>query len=119
MILTPTRGAPRLVRVRAATVPDSYGEGVVSVWDERASRLPLPGAQAQTRATSDSPSPGTPGRSSSERVFFALGAADVEADDRIEVDGEAWRIDGDVHVLRGSGPCAVYTTCTLRRVTGT
>lgn len=110
--------AARVIRVRPVTVADSYGESVGLVWDGRADRALVPGARVQERSTSDSPALGTPDRRLAERVLFAPGVADVEPDDRIEVAGEVWRIDGEVLVKRGISPRSTFTTATLRRVTG-
>lgn len=109
-------GPPRFVRLRAGTVPDTYGDPVES-WDpEHVQRLPLPGARAQVRDVVEEE--GLVHRViRRERVLYMPGTPDVRAEDRIEEAGEVWRIDGDPVVrTRLSGP--PETVATLTRKTG-
>lgn len=121
MILTPRPGDPKVVLVRPATSPDSYGEGLVADYGPAATRTPLYGARVQTgssAATGERPSPETPSREVGDRVLFVRGDAGIESGDRVEIDGEPWRVSGKPDVLRGFGPHHVYTRADLKRVTG-
>lgn len=115
MLFDPYRpGAPTVVRLRATSALDSYGDPVES-W-ATPDRLPLPGAEIQRRETVETDSASRQ-IVRVETVLFAPGAADVTEDDRIEVDGDpAWRVDGSPSVERGF--LGTHTTARLLRLTG-
>ena len=101
-------------RLRQGTAPDSYGDLVAS-W-ETPSRVRLPGAQVQDVSTEE-----VDGAARTivrgEKVLFVPRVADLVDADRIEADGETWRVEGVPTVRRGFA-LGVYTTATLHRTTG-
>lgn len=110
MLLTPSR--PRYVtRLRATVAEDSYGDPVTS-W-EYSERFPF---RAEVQAVSSTDAEGSARVIlRDERALFAPGAPDLRHDDRVEVDGEVWRVDGDPLTFSGGLASPVYTTATLRR----
>lgn len=113
MLLTPSPSSPPVYRLRAGLAQDSYGDPVES-WDVP-ERVRLRGASVQDVSVAE-------GEGVTRRVIrrewtlFAPGAVELTADDRVEYDGDVWRVDGDPATKRGLGS-AVYTVCTLTRVT--
>lgn len=112
MLLTAYRKTPTVYRLRPGTVLDSDGDPVES-WDSP-DRLKLSGAVVQDVSTVEEET----GRTQivkGEKVLFLSRPADVKSDDRIEVAGETWRVNGDP-VTRPSLASGVVTTVTLTRV---
>lgn len=110
MIFTATRG-PKVYRLRAAVGVDSYGDPVED-WDAPVrERLYRAIVQEPTTEEVD-----TSGKRlvTGERVLFSPGALDLTADDRIEVDGEVWRVSGTPKTRQGFA-MGVYTSATLTR----
>ncbi|AYN58490.1 head closure Hc1 [Arthrobacter phage Liebe] len=113
MLLSPDPTVPPVYRLRAGTTTDSYGDPVES-WDAP-DRVRLRGASVQDVTVAE-------GEGVARRVIrrewtlFAPGAVDLTADDRVEYEGDVWRVDGDPATKRGLGS-AVYTVCALTRVT--
>lgn len=113
MLLTGKSEQP-IYRLRAAIVEDSYGD-TSEDW-RNPGRVPIRGASAQTVSTDETE--GVARRVlEDERVLYVPRREDLTAEDRIEVDGDVWRIDGDPIVRRGLASAA-YTTAKLRRITG-
>lgn len=108
------RGAQAVYRLRPTATTDSYGDPVIS-WTNP-SRLPLFGASVGPSASTETESP-TADTVRAERVLIAPGAVDITATDRVEVDGQVWRIDG-VPDVRSGFVLGVHTTASLRRVAG-
>jgi hypothetical protein len=104
--------ASRAYRLRATVAADAYGDPVLS-WEEP-ERTPLAKATVQAVTSTETDRP-TGVRLTDARALFVPGVADLTAADRVEIDGEVWRVDGTPAVLRGlvSG---VYTTASLVRV---
>lgn len=105
---------PAVYRLRQGTEPDSYGDLVAS-WASP-SRTRLPGAQVQDVSTEE-----VDGAARKivrgEKVLFVPRAVDLVAADRIEADGETWRVEGTPTLRRGFA-LGVYTTAILHRTTG-
>lgn len=110
MIFNATR-APKVYRIRAARSLDSYGDPVDD-WDNPVrERLPRAILQAPSSVEVD----GTGKRLvTGERSLYAPYPLDLTAEDRIEVGGEVWRVDGDP-IIRQGFAMGVYTTATLVR----
>lgn len=113
MIFTATRG-PKVYRLRASQGVDSYGDPVES-WDAP-ERVRLYRAVVQEPTTVEEESPGKR-VVSGERALYAPSALDLVSGDRIEVDGEVWRVQGEPKVRRGFA-MGVYTSATLARSEG-
>lgn len=104
---------PPVYRLRAGSGTDSYGDPVQS-WDAP-ERVILRGATVQDISTVEDE--GVAKRIvRGEKALFVPGAADVTVDDRIEYDGEVWRVNGDPAVKRGLAT-GVYTSAALDRIT--
>lgn len=113
MLLTDYRRAPSVYRLRPGTVTDSYGDPVES-WTTP-DRVLLRGATVQSVSVVEDE--GTARHViRGEKSLYAPGAVDLTAEDRIECDGQIWRVDGDPVVRRGLAS-TVYTTASLERVT--
>ena len=111
MILGNRRG-PKVYRLRPGTRTDGYGDPVED-WD-------APVKVELKRATFDdvtsAEEDGVVRRLvRNERQLFVPGKADLTLADRVEIEGVAWRVDGDPVVRRGLAS-GTYTTATLRRV---
>jgi head-tail adaptor len=107
-------GAPTVVRLRARAGTDSYGDPIED-W-ANADRLVLPAALVQDRTSVEEDASGR-AVTRTEKVLLHPGDADVQATDRIAVDGQTYRVEGEPSVrlgLRG----ASHTIAVLRRVTG-
>ncbi|GAA2230224.1 head-tail adaptor protein [Herbiconiux moechotypicola] len=91
MILTGYRKRPAVYRLRPGTVTDSYGDPVES-WTSPV-RAAIPFADFSTRdADEDETSTGS---STSETATLTIrGVFDLTEEDRVEVDGLVWRVDG-------------------------
>ncbi|QPX62342.1 head closure Hc1 [Arthrobacter phage Tbone] len=112
MLLTAYRRASSVYRLRPGTKTDSYGDTVES-WDAPERTL-LRGATVQSVSVVEEE--GTVRHVlRGEKTLYAPGVVDLTANDRIEVDGEIWRVDGDP-VPRAGLASAVYTTAALERV---
>ncbi|WNN93966.1 head-to-tail stopper [Arthrobacter phage Nitro] len=114
MLLTAYRRAPSVYRLRPGTKLDSYGDPVES-WDTP-ERVLLRNATVQTVSVFNPEDEGVARHIiRGQKTLYAPGAVDLTAADRIEVDGEIWRIDGDP-VTRSGLASTVYTTAKLARV---
>lgn len=105
--------APDVTRLRARPAVDSYGDPVES-WGDPLRDL-LPGAQLQNAGSVEADAALKRVLVNDRRLFIPY-AADLTSEDRVEVLGEVWRVDGDPIVRRGLAS-SVYTTATLKRVT--
>ncbi|UJQ86800.1 head closure Hc1 [Arthrobacter phage Reedo] len=112
MLLTAYRVAPTVYRLRAGTTVDSYGDPVES-WTAP-ERTPLKGATIQNISIVEDDGV-TRHVTRRRKTLYAPGAVDLRKDDRIESNGEVWRVDGDP-VTRAGLASAVYTTAELERV---
>lgn len=116
MILRPSRrGEPRVTLVRPTVSADSYGDPVVS-WAAPV-RTVLHGAVVQDKTSVETGGDARQ-RLTTTRVVYVPGDVEAESTDRVEIDGETWRIDGHPFVSRGLGYGNVYTTFLLTRPTG-
>jgi head-tail adaptor len=86
-------GAP-VYLLRARTRLDTYGDPVED-WDDP-ERILIPGAVIQSVASTEEG-----GDLTHTRNLFCRGALDVTAEDRIEAEGQVWRVDGDARVRHG------------------
>lgn len=116
-LLRPHR-SPRVYRVRPGTTTDSDGDSVES-W-ENPDRLRLRNVTLQESSSEDEDglaqrSLGSKRLTRSGRKIFVPYAADIVANDRIEIDGQLWRVDGNPNPRRGLAT-SVYTTVTLARL---
>lgn len=111
-ILLRGNGSP-VYRLRAVIGTDSYGDPAES-WDGPG-RTPIRGARWED-VTSVEIDGQVRALIRSERTLFAPGAADLTANDRVEILGEVWRVEGDPVVHRGLA--GTHTTATLRRFDG-
>jgi hypothetical protein len=116
-LLRPHR-SPRVYRVRPGTTTDSDGDPVES-W-EHPDRLRLRNVTLQESSSEDEDglaqrSLGSKRLTRSGRKIFVPYAADVVANDRVEIDGQLWRVDGNPNPRRGLAT-SVYTTVTLARL---
>jgi hypothetical protein len=88
-----------IFRLRAVPATNSYGEPSPPSW-ANPERVRIPGAFWQPAATSDDDGPkGT--SSTTVRRVFVPGDFDLAADDRVEIDGDVWRVDGHPTTRRG------------------
>lgn len=111
MLLTPYT-LPTVYRLRAGMTVDSYGDPVES-WTTP-ERTPLRGATVQNLSIveDDGVSRHITRR---RKTLYAPGTVDLRKEDRIEADGEIWKVDGDP-VIRAGLATTVYTTAELERV---
>jgi hypothetical protein len=108
----PTRARP-VYRLRPGTSLDYDGDPVES-WDAPA-RDRLRGAVVQDVTSTEKD--GVVRRlTESERRLLVPGRADLHRDDRVEVDGGIWRVDGDP-VTRRSESMGTFTSAQLVRFT--
>jgi head-tail adaptor len=112
MLLTAYRRAPSVYRLRPGSTTDSYGDPVES-WDEP-ERVLLRNATVQSVSVVEDEGVARH-IFRGQKTLYAPGAVDLTAADRIEVDGEVWKVDGDP-VTRAGLASTVYTTATLERV---
>lgn len=113
MLLQSFGGSP-VVRLRAARREDSYGD-VVEDWTvpER-KRLFHVDVQDVSSVEED----GVTRRLVTDQRRLAIrGVADVTVRDRIELDGDAWKVDGDPVVVRPRVGVP-FTIVQLLRITG-
>lgn len=114
MLLTSYRVVPTVYRLRAVAGVDSYGDPVES-WDAP-ERVRLVGATVQDVRAEETE--GIVRRViRGEKALFVPGAADLTENDRVEITGEVWRVNGTPTVRRGLAS-RVYTTATLTRSSG-
>lgn len=112
MLLSPVSG-PTVTRLRPGSGTDSYGDPVES-WDAPA-RFALKGATVQDVSVIEDE--GTVRHIiRGQKTLYIPGAADLTAADRVEIDGEVWRVDGPPKIRAGLAS-AVYTTAALTLVT--
>lgn len=105
---------PPIYRLRATAGTDSYGDPVESWTNPTKTRLR--GAHVQASQTDEDE--GNDRRTiRDEKTLFVPGAADLTENDRIEIDGRVWRVNGLPVVRRGLGSSS-YTTATLTRDAG-
>lgn len=111
MILQNPSGPP-VYRLRASTGTDSYGDPVEG-WDTP-DRLRLRGATVQDVSVVEDE--GVERRIiRGQKRLYIPGKADVTEDDRVEVDGEVWKVDGTPVFRTGLGSSR-YTTAVLTAV---
>lgn len=114
MLLTSYRVVPTVYRLRAGAGVDSYGDPVES-WDTP-ERVKLTGATVQdVRAEEVDGAIRRIVRG--EKALFVPGTADLTENDRVEVSGEVWRVNGAPTVRIGLAS-RVYTTASLTRSSG-
>lgn len=114
MLLASYRVIPAVYRLRAVAAVDSYGDPVES-WTTP-ERVRLTGATVQDVRAEEVE--GAVRRTiSGEKVLFVPGAADLTENDRVEVSGAVWRVNGPPSVLRGLGS-STFTTANLTRSSG-
>ena len=111
MILTGYSKPSSIYRLRAGTTLDSDGDPVES-WDTP-DRLKLVGAEIQDVSTVEEE--GVSKRIlQGEKVLFVRRLVDVKAEDRIESEGEIWRVNGEP-VKRSGLASGSYTKAALTR----
>lgn len=98
-----------IYRLRPTVGEDSYGDPY-ETWDPP-QRHRLRRAEVQDVATVEEEGVRRVVVEGERRLYVPY-AADLTSADRIEVDGETWRISGKPAVRRGLAS-TVYTTCTL------
>lgn len=103
---------PAVYRLRATSGTDSYGDPVED-WAEP-ERTKLRNAVVQVPKSEEDESP-TANVVVADRVLVVDGVADLTSSDRIEYEGEIWRIDGEPVVRRGF-VLGKQTSANLRRV---
>lgn len=108
----PTRARP-VYRLRPGTVTDYDGDTVES-WDTP-SRDRLRGAVVHD-VTSVEKDGVVRRLTESERLLLIPRLTDLHRDDRVEVDGDIWRVDGDP-VTRRSESMGTFTSAQLVRFT--
>lgn len=100
---------PQVVfRVRPGVKLDSYGEPVED-WTN-AERTRMAAIYVQSGSSAEDPDKLLAG----QRKLFVRGAVDLKAEDRIEIDGELWRVEGDARVRHGLA-MGTFTAATLSR----
>jgi hypothetical protein len=115
MLLTSYRVTPAVYRLRAGTTTDSYGDPVED-WSNP-ERTPLPGASVQFVEAVEEDGVIRYIRQD-ERVLFAPGAPEITREDRIEVDGEIWRVHGTPNYRRGLASTAFVTVALTQANSG-
>ena len=111
MILSTPYARP-VYRLRAGVTEDSYGDPVES-WDTP-ERVRIPGASVQDVSVVEDN--GVSRRiNRGERTLYAPGAIDLTKDDRVEVDGEVWQVDGTPEARRGLAS-GTFTTARLTQI---
>lgn len=108
----PTRARP-VYRLRPGTTRDYDGD-LVESWDAP-ERQRLRGAVVHDVTSSEKDGIVTR-LTEGERLLLVPSAADLHRDDRVEVDGEIWRVDGDP-VVRRSESMGTFTSAQLVRFT--
>lgn len=107
-------GSATAYRLRARVAEDSRGEVVRSWTDPERVRIP----RATFRRRSSTELADVDGsRLAADAALYIVGAFDLEPDDRIEADGEVWRVDGEPLVRRGLGS-QTFTSAALARAKG-
>jgi len=114
MLLKPTRRRDPVYKLTPRTVSDSYGDPVLS-WDD-ADKDELPGATWED-VTSEEDANGNRRLVSNTRQLFVPGRCRITQQDRVEIRGEVWRVDGDP-IDREGMAMGVYTVAKLTRKTG-
>lgn len=106
-------GRKPVYRLRPGTKLDSYGDPV----DDWANpvRVRLPGAKVEHAETVEEDNV-VRRVLRDERVLFVPGSPELAASDRVEVDGETWRVNGTPNRRRGLASSA-YTTAVLTQTT--
>jgi hypothetical protein len=113
-VLLQTHSGPKLYRLRAAVTHDSYGDEVQD-WKNPSRKL-LPKARVEDAETVEED--GVVRRVlKGERVLFVYGTPDITSEDRIEIAGQVWRVNGLPNQRRGLASGA-YLTATLTRNSG-
>lgn len=110
MLLSLHRG-PKVYRLRPGQGVDSYGDPIED-WDNPVREL-LYQAVLQEPDTEEEDGAGNR-LVTGQRVLYAPRALDLQAEDRVEVDGQLWRVQGDPKIRRGLA-MGVYTSATLAR----
>lgn len=113
MLLTGTTTRQKIYRLRPSTIEDYYGE-TTETWDPP-QREQLHKATAQAPTVVEEGSIARRVVVEGERRLYVPGRADLTSADRVEIDGEVWRVNGDPVVRSGLGS-AVYTTAKLDQV---
>ena len=111
MLLTAYRKLPSVYRLRAGSGTDSYGDPVES-WTTP-ERVLLKGAILQ-----DATSEETGAILHSQKLLLVPGKADLTEADRIEHDGEQWRVNGLPTVKTGLASRS-FTVASLTRAEAT
>jgi len=116
--LTRPHRSPKVFRLRPGVTLDSDGDPTES-W-EQPDRLRLPKATVQESSSEDEDglsqrALGSKRLTRSGRKVFLPYRADVVANDRVEIDGQVWRVDGNPNPRAGLST-TVYTTVTLARL---
>lgn len=105
---------PKVYRLRAGQILDSYGDPTES-WETPNETL-LPRALVQHDSSTETELAKSD-EVETEWVLFSPGALDIVPTDRIRVGDRVWRVDGDPVVRQGLAS-GVYTTVSLRRFVG-
>ncbi|QNO12671.1 head-to-tail stopper [Arthrobacter phage Snek] len=111
MLLSSPGPKTPVYRLRAVAALDSYGDPIES-WAAPA-KTRLFGARVQDTKTDEEDSTGRR-IVRGEKTLFAPGVADLTEDDRIEYEGQIWRVNGVPSVRRGLGSLS-FTTAYLTR----
>lgn len=114
MVILHAGRSPAVYRLKPGAGTDSYGDPVED-W-ENPVRERLYRATVQEPRTEEIDSAGKR-VVSGERALYLPYASDLAAEDRIEIDGEVWRVEGRPKVRRGLA-MGVYTSATLSRAEG-
>lgn len=97
ILLRTPRSTRTVQRLRPGAATDLRGEAVES-WD-LPERAPLKGATVELVTSTETD--GSRHVLRDERTLRFPRAVDLRAEDRVEIDGEVWRVDGEPFVERG------------------
>ena len=109
-MLTTLRSTDEVFRLRAVETTDSVGDKVRSWASPARARIPNEALESVSGTATD----GTVIELDSERRLLIVGAYDLTSLDRIEADGEVWRVNGKPAVKRGL-MLGTHTVAKLKR----
>jgi head-tail adaptor len=98
-------------RLRARVAEDSRGE-IRRSWTDP-ERVKIPRVADFQRRGSRELVDANGDRDLADARLYLVGAFDLEGDDRVEVDGEVWRIDGKPVARRGLGSSTVTSVALM------
>jgi hypothetical protein len=114
--LSPALADRTIVRLRASLVTNAYGDEERN-WEGTIDRLEISGCAVHPAGT-DSTTEAARSSTTTRQILFAPPGADLEHDDRVEVDGLVYQFDGDLQSWESPSGTLDHVTATLQRIEG-